>query len=300
MPSGFFGNTQVSTNARAHAPAIPRETAGTRSTSAFSTRTGSSSMPKCRKSRVGRAMSDPWGRLCDVRELVTSAAALPRLERARQWLRGQGPAARALVVAATQEAAAELVRAAAAEAGAAFGWQRFTLGRLAAVVAARPLAERGLSPLSPLGVEAVCARVVHQLRRRLGKLDGVAGQPGLPRALSRSLQELRMAGARPPGDLGRALEAYESELRRAGLADRAEVFRLALEANSELLALPAALLDLPLRSALEERFVARFCGPLLAVAPASDAEPLSRPLGVAARALEDTAETALQRVPQRP
>ncbi len=108
-------------------------------------------------------MSDPWGRLCDVRQLLTSAASWPRLEAAQQWLRGRAPGSRALVVAATQDAASELVRAAALASGAAFGWQRFTLGRLAAVVAADALAARGLSPLSALGVEAVCARVVHQL-----------------------------------------------------------------------------------------------------------------------------------------
>ena len=116
-------------------------------------------------------MSDPWGRLCDVRELITSSAADPRLDRARRWLASRGASARVLIVAATQEAAAETVRAAAGESGAAFGWQRFTLGRLAAAVAAGALAERGLSPLSPLGVEAVCARVLHQLRGRLGRLD---------------------------------------------------------------------------------------------------------------------------------
>ena len=244
-------------------------------------------------------MSDPWGRLCDVRELVTSAAAHPRLERARQWLRALGPCGRALVVGATPEAAAELVRACASESGAAFGWQRFTLGRLAAVVAANALSERGLSPLSPLGVEAVCARVVHQLRGRLGRLDAVAQQPGLPRALARSFHELRMAGARPPGDLGRVLEAYEAELRGAGLADRAEVFRLALESDSTLLGLPALLLDLPLRSALEERFVARLSGPVLAVAPTSDAERLGRALGVQPAQLDESCDTSLARVQQR-
>jgi len=211
-------------------------------------------------------MSDPWGRLCDVRELVTSAAAQPRLECARQWLQARGASCRALIVGATQEAAAEMARAAAFESGAAFGWQRFTLGRLAAAVAAQALLDRGLSPVSPLGVEALCARVIHQLRGRLGKFDAVAQQPGLPRALSRTLQEARLAGARPSGDLGCILDAYDAELRRAALADRAEVFRLALEAESPLWGLPALLVDLPLRSPLEERFIARLSGPVLAVA----------------------------------
>ncbi len=244
-------------------------------------------------------MSDPWGRLCDVRELITSSAADPRLDRARRWLASRGASARVLIVAATQEAAAETVRAAAGESGAAFGWQRFTLGRLAAAVAAGALAERGLSPLSPLGVEAVCARVLHQLRGRLGRLDAVAQQPGLPRALSRSLQELRLAGAVPKGELRGVLDAYEAELRRAGLADRAEVFRLALEAESPLLRLPALLLDLPLRFALEERFVARLSGPVLALAPSADAVSISRALAVQPLRLEEAADASLSRVQQR-
>src|SRR4051794_35440476 len=212
-------------------------------------------------------MSDPGSRLCAVRELVTSAAAQPRLLRARSWLRDRGPAGRVLVIGATQEAAAEAVRAAAAEAGAAFGWHRFTLGRLAAAVSADAMASRGLSPLSPLGGEAGCARVVHQLRGRLGRFEAVARQPGLPRALCRTLQEARLAGARPSGDLGRILEAYEAELRRASLADRAEVFRLALEAPSALLEVPALLIDVSLRSPLEERLLPPLPGPPPAPAP---------------------------------
>jgi RecB family exonuclease len=210
-----------------------------------------------------------------------------------------GPQARALVVGATPDSAADLVREAALGFGAAFGWQRFTLGRLAAVVAADGLAARGLSPLSPLGVEAVCARVIHQLRGNLGRFEPIGQQPGLPRALSRTVQELRLAGARPGGDLGRILDTYESELRRSNLADRAEVFRLALEAGSPLLALPALLVDLPLRAPVEERFVARLSGPLLAVAPAADAARVGRALGVSPQKAAESAETSLARVQQR-
>ena len=84
----------------------------------------------------------------------------------------------------------------------------------------------------------------------------MARQPGLARALAQTLQEVRLAGARPAGDLGRLLEAYEAELARAKLADRAEVFRLALEVPEHpLLGLPALLLDLAVASAVEERFL---------------------------------------------
>src|SRR5262249_28678452 len=133
----------------------------------------------------------------------------------------RGRRGRAGGLGATPERAGPPRGAGASRPGAAARGRRAAPGRRRGQGAFRAVAERGLSPLSPLGVEAVCARVVHQLRGKLGRLDAVAQQPGLPRALARSLQELRMAGARPPGDLGQALEAYEGELRRAALADRA-------------------------------------------------------------------------------
>src|SRR2546423_8756561 len=139
---------------------------------------GTRAWRNCRKTE-GRGECRTLGVGCvAVRERVTSAAASPRLELAREWLRERGPTGRALVVGATQEAAADAVRTAVA--GAAFGWQRVTLGRLAAAVAAEAMSARGLSPPSPLGGEAVGARVVPQLRGRLGKLDAPAAQPGLP------------------------------------------------------------------------------------------------------------------------
>ena len=233
-----------------------------------------------------------------MKEVVTSHAAQARLLVAAEWLARRG---RALVVGATQEAAAGVIREAALRVPAAFGWQRFTLGRLAAVVAAEGMAARGLSPVSPLGVEAVCARVVHRLANaaELGKFQPVARQPGLSRALAHTLHELRMAGARPAGDLGRLLDAYEAELRERGLADRAEVFRLAIEVPAHpLLDLPALLVDLPLASAVEERFVSRLRADVLAVAPAADSRAVERAVAPA-RALPEPQDTSLARVQQR-
>jgi len=232
-----------------------------------------------------------------VRELVTSAGAQARLARAAQWLSQRGRSEQVLVVGATLEAASELIRAAAAPA--AFGWQRVTLSRLAALVASPALAARGSSPLSPLGLEALCARLVHQMKGSLGRFEPVATQPGLPRALARTLLELRLAGARPVGDLARLLEVYEAELLRSKLADRAEVLRLALEAEHPLLSRPAALVDLPVSCALEERFLSRLSSDVLATCPSGDeraAARLSRALGVAASALPEGEETSLARV----
>ncbi|MGZ6141980.1 MAG: hypothetical protein ACXWLM_01520, partial [Myxococcales bacterium] len=240
-----------------------------------------------------------------MKQLVTSFGAQARLTAAVDWLAARGPAQRVLVVGATQEAASGLLREAALRVPAAFGWQRFTLGRLAAVVASDALAARGLSPLSPLGIEALCARVVHQLGNAgaRGNFQPVARQPGLARALAQSLQEVRLAGARPGGDLGRLLAAYEAELSRAKLADRAEVLRLALEAPEHpLLALPAVLVDLPLQASVEERFLSRLRGEVLATAPAGDAravERLARALSAGPQAAPEPQDSSLSRVQQR-
>ena len=238
-----------------------------------------------------------------MKELVTSAGAEARLVRAREWL-AQRPAGQALwIVGATQEAAAEAARQAVK--GAAFGWRRTTLPRLAALVSAGEMEKRGLSPVSSLGLLALCARVVHQLGQagELGRFQPVAAQPGLPRALLRTLQEVRMAQARPEGHLGGILDAYEAELRRARLADRAEVFLLALgAADHGALRLPALLLDLPVQSAVEERLVSLLRGDVFAVAPAADAAAvrrLSRALELPATPLAEPAVSSLQRVQQR-
>src|SRR5712691_1064783 len=100
--------------------------------------------------------------------IVTSASAALRRSRATAWIDERPPDKPVLVIGATAEAAADVVRASSRTA--AFGWQRLTLGRLAALLASEALAARGLAPLGPLGVEAVCARLVHALRGSLGKL----------------------------------------------------------------------------------------------------------------------------------
>jgi CRISPR/Cas system-associated exonuclease Cas4 (RecB family) len=224
------------------------------------------------------------------------------LRRAADWLAQRPTSERVLVVGATLDAASELLREVAGRVPAAFGWERMTLGRLAALAAAKALRDRALSPLSPLGVEAVCARLVHQLgaKDELGRFQPVWKQPGLARALARTLQELRLATARPGGDLGRLLQAYEAELGRANLADRAEVFRLAVGGDSHpMLARAALLLDVPVQTELEAQLVARLSGPLLATSPAGDErsiKSLSQALETAVEPLDDPADCSLARV----
>jgi ATP-dependent helicase/nuclease subunit B len=232
-----------------------------------------------------------------MRAVITSAGAQARLVRAQEWLAARP---RALVLGASLDAASEVARGAALRLGASFGWQRFTLGRFAALLASRQMAELGLSPISPLGLLGLCARVVHRMGKSLslGRFQPLAEQPGLARALSRTLQELRLASAKPGGDLGRILAEYAAELAAAKLADRAQIFQLALTAEHELLALPALLVDLPLQAPLEALLLARLSGEVLATAPPSDAARVSQALGVAATALVEPRDTSLARVQQ--
>ncbi len=175
------------------------------------------------------------------RALVVSPAADRRLERAAAWLGERRRDEEILILGASLSAPDDLVRLVAGLRGASFGWTRSTLGRVATALAGPALAARGLVPVGALPLEALAARVVDALRREgaLGRFQAVAGFPGLPRALARTLAELRLAGIEPEAlDAGcpaiaRVQRAYEAELAGAGLADRALVFRLATIAARE-------------------------------------------------------------------
>ena len=171
------------------------------------------------------------------KSIFRSPAAAARIEKGVQFLLSAGRAAEVVIVGASGDAAAQIARTAAVRAGAVFGWHRFTLARLAGALAARSLGERELTPVGPLPLQATCARIVHRLGDAgLGRFASIADRPGLPRALGRTLDELRMAGLSPDDvpdrDVARLLAAYESELEAAKLVDRAEVLRLATLAVS--------------------------------------------------------------------
>ena len=76
--------------------------------------------------------------------IVESAVSQRRIDCALDWLTSRGAAEEVLVVAATGDAAGELVRLAAVRRGAAFGWHRMTLGRLTAALATPVLVREGL------------------------------------------------------------------------------------------------------------------------------------------------------------
>jgi ATP-dependent helicase/nuclease subunit B len=194
-----------------------------------------------------------------MRRVVTSARAELRLSEAARWLADRGPDEQVLIVGATYESASELIRFVAQQRGSGFGWHRMTLGRLAAELAKLPLAERDLAPIGVLPIEAMCTRVLHGMRvaGTLGRLEAVADQPGLPRALARTLGELRMARVDGGGpELSAALAGLVAELARGKLADRAAVFEVAEQianrGSHALLRLPTLVLDVRLRARAEQ------------------------------------------------
>jgi CRISPR/Cas system-associated exonuclease Cas4 (RecB family) len=253
--------------------------------------------------------------------LVVSPSADRRLERAAAFLVERRRDEEVLILGAGVEAAAELTRLVVQRRGASFGWYRSTLGRVAAALAAPALAARGLAPVGSLPLEALAARVVDDLRREgaLGRFQAVAQFPGLPRALARTLAELRLAGVDPSSmgeageELTRVHRAYEDELARAGLADRALVFRLAAEAAwdpvgqpgaaaASILSRPLLLLDVPVPAALERDLVAALAArapAVVATVPHGDERSLAHlreALGIEPERLPPRSSSSLSRL----
>jgi ATP-dependent helicase/nuclease subunit B len=149
---------------------------------------------------------------------------------------------------------------------ACFGWRRRTLETLASEVALPVLARAEEVPVRRLGLEALCARVVHALAAAdgLGRFSSLSRRPGFVRALTSSLDELRLAGIGEQGlaphdpEMARILGAYVASLSEAKLADRARVFEAATEKTKSgaVAELGAALvmLDVPLVHAREAEF----------------------------------------------
>ena len=199
------------------------------------------------------------------------------------WLAARAASDPLLIVAATAEAANEVLRveALAAPSGATFGRHRTTLGRLAADLAEESLAARARVPAGRLLAEAVAARAVSlQLGdASLGPLAGVAETPGFVAAIAETLEELRLARVTPPAWLAPLADGYRAVLASAGLADRADVFECAVAvargASHRLVGLPTLLVHVPLRCALERELVkalAERAPDLRAVVPAGDEE----------------------------
>ena len=117
------------------------------------------------------------------KQIVCSPRASERIEAARAWIGSIAPGTEALVVAASHEAADDLLREFTVSRGATFGVHRLTLNRLIGVLAAEHMVNAGLAPAAGLAAEAVAARAVFRLKP--------TGRLGTPRYFWRSATGLR-------------------------------------------------------------------------------------------------------------
>jgi ATP-dependent helicase/nuclease subunit B len=170
--------------------------------------------------------------------VLVSPSAAERLAYARAAVGRCSPRSPVLIVGASRGAADDLARDIAVSVPATFGVQRLSLMQLAARTALAALANEGAAPSTWLGAEAVAARTVFDATNAgaLRYFAPVASTPGFPRALARTLQELRLAGVgghslspfAPTGpDLAWLLERFDSGFADASSLDRADLFRTA-------------------------------------------------------------------------
>jgi hypothetical protein len=211
--------------------------------------------------------------------LIESAATELRLAEARAFIRERVQRGELWLVGPSRGAVDDLARSVAREVGATVGLHRFSVTQLAARLAAPVLADERLAPATYLGSEAVAARATFEARRG-GALDyfgPVATTPGFPRALARTLQELRLAhvparalAALPlgGGDLSALLEQFEQQFAAASATDRATLFAAAAKvlrtgpradggtrSDTGHAGVPVLLLDVPFDSPGEFEFI---------------------------------------------
>ena len=177
-------------------------------------------------------------------DTIVSTSAAARLSSARRFVLDAPASSEILIVAATRGAADDFARELARERSATFGFYRFSLTQLAARLAAPLLAADRLSPATALGVQAIAARALFDADREaaLTYFKPIAGAPGFPRALARTLEELALAGVpaaplRRVGDGGSDLaalfERFDEQFQSASAIDRAAFLELATRAAAE-------------------------------------------------------------------
>ena len=217
------------------------------------------------------------------RQLVVGPSAKARLKQARAWFEALPPKSHLLLLSEEQESADHFTRKIATSKGSVFGIHRAHLNQLAHRVALPALAAAGVASHSRLGQEAVMARVVDTARREklLGPFAAVAGGPGLVRALTSTLTECRLhhvtakllSATGPSGQtLALLLERYEATCREHGVADRAQVLRVAAETLAPI-EVPVLLLDVTIETPAEATFlrtVANSAPAVFATLPSGD------------------------------
>ena len=233
--------------------------------------------------------------------VVVSPSAAVRLTVAREMLSLRAPGARVLIVGASRAAADDLAREVASSVPATFGIERLSFTQLAAKTALLVLASEGTTASTRLGAEAVATRAAFGAMRDsvLQYFAPVATTPGFPRALARTLQELRLAkigGASlaplplAGPDLAILLDRFEACFTDARSVDRAGLFRTAAtalrdaqKAEGRSIYDSVVLLDISLEHAAEREFVGAIvdsASAVLAAAPHGDRDTIQHLVGM--------------------
>ena len=250
-----------------------------------------------------------------MKRLICSASRL-RLQFVESYIQQSCQGLEVLLLAPTKGAADDFARKLCANSRGLLGLHRMTPAQSAAALATEELAEKGLAPLSRLGAQALASRCVQRCReqRVLEYFTPVAGMPGFARALAATLSELRLEQTDPaelassgePGhDLARLLEQFELELEAGGFADLARLYQLATgsarQRPSPFIGLPLLLLDVRVRSSLENEFIRALVNrapAVLATALSGDADgkrALEEVLALEAEELDGRTTVVLER-----
>lgn len=172
----------------------------------------------------------------------------------------------------------------------------------------RPLlAAKGLTPLSGIAGVFLIENIFRSLHTSLRYFKGLEPRPGIIKALHRAIYDLRLAGVGPAdlvtaaftepdkrNDLILVLRNYEKALSEGGLADPADIYRLATEAaqgqsDDRLFLVPESFVLRP----YQKTFLINLAGSNLVILPTDPVYGLSRPRF----AWETADETAVHKTP---
>jgi ATP-dependent helicase/DNAse subunit B len=199
-----------------------------------------------------------------------------------------------LLLGASRGSVDDLARAISLEKGATFGLHRLSFTQLAARLAVIELASRERAPTTTLGHEAVAMRAAFEARSddSLEYFSPVAQTPGFPKALARTLLDLRLAAVggtdlvrlpRSGTDLAALLDRVDILLNKVGASDRAALFETATKALASPVTgwppMPLLLLDVPFESEIEAQFLrvlVQQSPHVMITVPAGDSSALSR------------------------
>ena len=170
--------------------------------------------------------------------ILGSPAAAVRVAAAADTLRRGLAIGEAVVVGESRDAADDLAREVARDAGATFGLYRFSLRQIARRIAAVDLAQRGLAPATRLAAEAVAkyAAFLELQDEALGYLGPIAAFRSFGRVLASTLGDLRRADGDPADagqlggsgpDVARLARRYAQLLDEERLVDGAALYRAA-------------------------------------------------------------------------